>query len=76
MRCVDFVELVTTYLEGGLADADRTAFEQHLAQCSGCETYLDQFRTTIALLGELPAETISPAARSQLLDAFATWSAR
>jgi anti-sigma factor RsiW len=75
MRCQEFVELVTAYLERGLDEGDRAAFEHHLAQCPGCETYLDQFRETLTLLGELPAESISPEARSHLLEAFAGWSA-
>jgi anti-sigma factor RsiW len=73
MRCLDFVELVTSYLVGGLDETDREEFERHLGLCPGCERYLDQFRATIGLLGELPPETISPVARHELLDAFAGW---
>jgi anti-sigma factor RsiW len=75
MRCTQFVELVTAYLEEQLADDQRAAFEEHLEQCPGCDRYLDQFRRTISLLGELPEETISPAARERLLVAFADWRA-
>lgn len=73
MTCREFVELVTAYLEGELSDLDHASFEEHLARCPGCERYLDQFRTTIRLLGELPEESISVAARTALLDAFAEW---
>jgi anti-sigma factor RsiW len=76
MNCQTFVELVTAYLEDELTTLDRQAFDEHLRLCPGCDRYLAQFRTTISLLGELPEESISPAARGQLLDAFATWSAR
>lgn len=73
MTCQQFVELVTAYLEGQLALEDRAAFEEHLAQCPGCDRYLAQFRTSIDLLGELPEESISVAARAELLAAFADW---
>ncbi len=73
MNCKTFVELVTAYLEGQLSVEDRTAFEEHMRLCPGCDTYLDQFRTTISLLGQLPEESISSGARTRLLDAFAGW---
>ena len=76
MTCETFVELVTAYLEDQLSPSERTAFEEHMRLCPGCDTYLDQFRTTISLLGELPEQTISPAARTSLLDAFAGWRDR
>ena len=43
---------------------------EHLAQCEGCERYLEQFRATIAELGELPRESSSPEVRTDLLAAF------
>jgi anti-sigma factor RsiW len=73
MNCSQFVELVTAYLEDELPATDRVAFEEHLHLCPGCDRYLDQFRTTISLLGQLPEQSISPAARTRLLDAFAGW---
>ncbi len=76
MRCTEFVELVTAYLENQLPADERAKFEEHLRLCPGCERYLDQFRTMISLLGQLPEESISEAARASLLDAFADWRSR
>ncbi|MFI1398318.1 anti-sigma factor family protein [Streptomyces sp. NPDC020681] len=73
MDCVDFVELVTDFLEGALPEGDEQRFIEHLAECSGCERYLDQFRQTIAATGELTPGSISPVARQQLLTAFRDW---
>ena len=73
MTCEEFVELVTAYLEGTLPDDQRAAFDEHLALCPGCDTYLHQFRQTIEVLGELPEESLSSPAREHLLDAFAQW---
>jgi len=70
MRCDEFVELVTAYLEGALDQATEQQFVEHLALCEGCDRYLDQFRTTIDALGHLPAETLAPATRDELLAAF------
>ena len=76
MNCQTFVELVTAYLEDELPAEDRAAFEEHMRLCPGCDRYLDQFRTTISLLGQLPEESISAGARTRLLDAFAGWRDR
>lgn len=73
LTCQEFVELVTAYLEDTLPSAQRQAFDEHLAHCPGCDTYLEQFRQTIELVGELPAETLSAPVRNQLLTAFANW---
>ncbi|MEV6825227.1 zf-HC2 domain-containing protein [Amycolatopsis sp. NPDC051102] len=73
MNCDEFVELVTAFLDGALDPATEERFVEHLALCEGCERYLDQFRTTITQLGELPAETLSPQTRTELLDAFRHW---
>lgn len=76
MNCDDFVELVTEFLEGALSEEDEQRFIAHLAECSGCESYLDQFRQTIATAGELTPDNISPDARQQLLSAFRGWQQR
>jgi anti-sigma factor RsiW len=73
MTCEEFVELVTAFLEGALDEATESDFVEHLAECPGCERYLDQFRTTIAELGELPPESLSADTRDRLLDAFRNW---
>jgi anti-sigma factor RsiW len=73
MTCQELVELVTEYLEGTLPHADRELFEQHVRDCEYCETYLDQMRQTIGLLGRLPEDSLSPAARDELLHAFRGW---
>lgn len=70
LRCQEFVELVTAYLEDALAPAIRAAFETHLHLCPGCQVYLDQIRETIRLLGHLPEAPLSPARRADLLRRF------
>jgi anti-sigma factor RsiW len=76
MPCRELVELVTDYLEDRLSPVDRARFEAHLAACEACRTYLEQFRQTIRVLGRLPEESLSPAARTALLTAFRGWSHR
>ena len=42
----------------------------HVELCGGCHTYLDQFRHTIATLGELPEENLPGEVRQAIMDAF------
>ena len=66
---------MTDYLEGRLAPADHARFEEHVAICPGCQAYMDQMRETLAALGRLPEEQLSPDARNALLVAFGGWKA-
>jgi anti-sigma factor RsiW len=74
LACQEVVELVTAYLDDSLDPADHERFEEHLVFCDGCESYLEQMRTTIHLTGrvehELPAEL-----QAELLEAFRGWRA-
>jgi anti-sigma factor RsiW len=73
MSCKELVEVITEYLEGTLPPAERARFEQHLAECPGCQTYLEQMRLTIRTLGRLTEESLPSAARQELLKAFRDW---
>jgi anti-sigma factor RsiW len=73
MNCDEFVELVTAYLEGTLDEATGARFTAHMAECDGCDVYLEQFRETIGMLGRLPSESLTSPARERMLDAFRTW---
>ena len=73
MGCEELVELVTDYLEGAL-DRDREArFVLHATVCAGCETYLAQFRQTIAAIGSLSPESLDLHVRDRLLAGFPRW---
>jgi predicted anti-sigma-YlaC factor YlaD len=73
MTCQELVELVNDYLEGVLPPDRVELFEQHLAVCQGCESYVDQLRTTVATVGRIGVEDLSPDTRDGLLDAFRGW---
>jgi anti-sigma factor RsiW len=75
LRCKALVQLVTEYLDGALRPHERAAFERHVGECEDCGVYLDQMRTTIATLGELPPERLPRSAREQLFATFRSWVA-
>ena len=73
MSCSEIVELITEYVEGGLSTTDRDRFEEHIGFCTPCLTYLDQMRQTVAGIGEVPADKLSPELESSLVEAFREW---
>ena len=73
LTCRELVELVTEYLEGALAPAERTRFEQHLVPCKVCPLYVEQLRVTVRLTGLLTEEHLSEPVRESLLTAFRDW---
>ena len=73
MNCNELVELVTDYLEGRLPATDLRRFEAHLEECDACVTYIEQIRTSVALLGTLREETLPQGAADALLAEFRDW---
>jgi MFS family permease len=53
LACKQLVELVADYLEDVLSPEMRARFEEHLASCDGCTTYLSQTQQIIAELRDL-----------------------
>jgi predicted anti-sigma-YlaC factor YlaD len=52
MTCLDFVDFLIDYYEGLLAPQERAIFDEHLAECSWCRAYLDQYRAALLLSKE------------------------
>ena len=52
MTCRDFADFLFAYADGDLAQAERTAFDEHLAICPDCVRYLAQYLDTIAAAPE------------------------
>jgi anti-sigma factor RsiW len=70
LPCVDFVELVTDYLEGALPTEQRLIVERHLAFCAPCVDYLDQMRATMQITGTLRDQDVPEPLMESLLRAF------
>jgi anti-sigma factor RsiW len=73
MRCEEFVELVTEYLEGELPDDDRARIERHLRGCDGCTRALAQWREVIRITGHLDdaeVDRLDDGVRADLMAAF------
>jgi predicted anti-sigma-YlaC factor YlaD len=73
LTCQEFVELVTDYLENALLADKIKQIEEHLADCPGCDAYLEQIRQSIGLLRHLSSQPILPGTKQELLQVFLNW---
>ena len=56
MNCREFVDFLMAYLDGELPEVQANAFRQHMSDCPPCVTYLDTYRETVRLGGEVCAD--------------------
>ena len=70
LTCQEVVELVTEYLENALLPETRKRLEEHIAECPGCTTYIEQVRLTIGMLRQPAEEPVFPATKQELLRHF------
>lgn len=74
LNCQEVVELVTDYLEQALLPETKDAFVKHVADCPGCDTYIEQVQQTILMLRKLAEQPMFPDTRQELLEIFRKWN--
>jgi predicted anti-sigma-YlaC factor YlaD len=73
LNCQEVVELVTDYLEQALLPEMQAQFEEHIAECPGCDTYLEQVQQTIMMLRKLSEQQMFPKTKQELVEIFRNW---
>lgn len=53
IRCSEVLALLSDYLEGELADADRDRITAHVAECRKCARFGEGFASLVGSLGKL-----------------------
>lgn len=74
IACEQLVELVTDYLDGALDPDVAARFNEHLLECDGCVSYVEQFRSTIGTLGRVQSDQLDERFRARLVDTFRGWT--
>ena len=49
MTCREFIEFLNDYVDGALPPSQRQLFDEHLAGCLDCQTYLESYKRTVRL---------------------------
>ena len=64
--CPRIVALLSDYIDGRLPADVRRDLEQHLGGCSECTTFVDTFRSTVAMLQSLTDQDLPEELRVRL----------
>ena len=59
LRCIEFVDMVTAYLDGEVSEDQRRTIDHHLEGCQGCRAALGQFQTVVRVAGRLTAADVA-----------------
>jgi anti-sigma factor RsiW len=70
VTCQAVLASLSDYLDGEIPPEQRVAIEEHLSACAACFAVADTLRKTVLLYHELPAPTLSAAARARLYRAL------
>jgi hypothetical protein len=70
IRCAEFVELVTDWMEGHLPEPVRTEIEEHLLICPPCVIYVQQIKAAVEAMRTADAPSAPILRRDELLAAF------
>ena len=49
LSCREFIDFLMAYLSGELPGGQRAVFEEHLAECPDCTTYLRTYQQTVRI---------------------------
>jgi anti-sigma factor RsiW len=70
MTCQEAIDVMGEALEGRLPADLRPGFDEHMAECPPCATYLQHLQVTRNALLRLGAEGASNPRHQELIDAF------
>ena len=73
LTCKNVQDFLMAYIDGEVTADERRAFEEHLAACSSCVRYLEQYKRTIRLGREAVCsadETVASQVPAGLIDAI------
>ncbi|MEA1986903.1 MAG: hypothetical protein U9N76_05385 [Candidatus Marinimicrobia bacterium] len=54
MKCYNFEEIISDYLEGKISHSTKIEADKHLEQCSVCKSKLEDMKEIVASLNRLP----------------------
>ena len=72
MKCREFVEFLMEYLDGALAQEERSVFEGHIEDCAACVNYLETYSETVRLGNSVctPDAEVPPDVPEELVQAI------
>lgn len=66
--CQECVDLLADYLDGALAEEQKTALEEHLSYCPPCVTFVRTYKATTKVARKVLAQQMPDEVSSRLHD--------
>ncbi len=66
MKCKDIRELLSTYIDDELSQADARAVEKHLSDCAACAEALTNLNQVVDIVADIPPVTMSETSAQRL----------
>ena len=66
--CKELTELISDYVTGQLKPSLKREFEQHLSICPDCVNFLNSYKKTVAVTGDIEPTTLPAKVRNNVLD--------
>jgi len=70
MNCPEAIDLMGDAIDACLPSTFQASFDDHMAECSSCRTYLEHLRLTRQALQSLPRGTETSSHRKELIQKF------
>ncbi len=68
MNCMDYIELLSDYLDQELEGDERSRMEQHFKECEGCRHLFDSFRTSVDMYHNVQTKPCPPDLEKKLFN--------
>ncbi len=66
--CEQINQFIIDYLEGEMDESTHARFEAHLRSCPNCAIFIEQYRSTVAVVGEAKDVDVPPALVDRTID--------
>lgn len=66
MKCKDLRELLSTYIDDELSQADTRAVEEHISDCAACAETLANLNQVVGMMADIPPVTMSEESAQRL----------
>ena len=66
MNCLDYVDLISDYIENDLPEEEKSLFEEHFSGCEDCKSFLRSFQSSLEVVEYLKNEPCPPIVEQKL----------
>jgi anti-sigma factor RsiW len=71
MNCRELAELLIDYITGELPAEHQRLVQEHLGECPPCVVFMETYRVTIKITGQLPCRPLPQSLKERLEKALA-----